>query len=180
MYYSYLKLLIFVVLFPFCVIDAQEYEVKTIIVEVELPKYKVTNDSFQSIIDSLILSHNYNTEYREDYVYLTLIKKLCVGYNISITLIRPTFISNPSNLGFFRRQNALFLIQGANPDSLFVDTGKKGAISYKKNVVELNGKYIDYDDLKPEEFMSWILSYIHGKFRVINKKKECYVSDTPK
>ena len=168
MYHLYSKLLFFALLFPLGVMEAQEYEIKTITIEVELPEYKVNNDSFLYVIDSLILKQNFSTEFRKDYVYLTRIDKRCIEYTISITLIRPTFISDSRNLGFFRRQDALFLIQGNIPDNLVIETMNKKIILYKKNVIELNGKDIDYDNLMPEEFITWSFLYFNGEFKFMN------------
>ncbi|NDV97346.1 hypothetical protein D0T84_20945 [Dysgonomonas sp. 521] len=165
----YFKLLYHIILlFSVGIIQAQEYKIKKEIILVELTEYKLDNQSLISNIDSLILIHNLDIDDRENYIYLFRLSNNCTEeYLISVTLMRPTLISDSCNIGFFRLKNSIFLIQGEMLREFFVDTGKKEVIPYIKRVVELSGKEIDYDNLMPEEFISWFFSYSNREFKLL-------------
>ena len=135
-----------------------DVEIDTICVE--LSKLEIKDTAFIIGIDSLVLKDSLYIGRKKEYVCSFIVKKDSLYYNrIYMSLLPRSVLGKVNVLGFFKIKNYLFIIRGEKLPEFLVLTKDKESFYYTTEWIDLKGKRIRWDTMKPEEFLHWEFCY---------------------
>ncbi|MDR1756318.1 MAG: hypothetical protein LBR65_05070 [Culturomica sp.] len=160
-----IKKIIFISVALFCI--TRSYSQKWTIpyneaINFELKELLVNNDSFISILDSILLNGECVKGKENDFKYFFMLfeKGKDCEYKIIIELLRLP-IGNSSLYGFFKINNFFFFVNGIPPHNLFQQGTKNKKFTYKKSKIAII-----------EEFSIWHFRY--ENFTLSLEKHYCF------
>ena len=130
--------------------------------KIELSKLSICDSTFMKSLMNNVLQSDSDKMGIESSFYLIYSGEKSDSVqccDVVVTRLPLNKVYDLRNQGFFRINNALFIVRGRDLESIFSLTDIKEEFCYKTKLIEMRGKFFDYDSLYPQEYPTWMFVF---------------------
>lgn len=119
---------------------------KSELIQYELNKLYVVDDKFINSLDSIIFNESSKPRIEERYKYLSLIfTPIDDDFKIDVILYKkPWSLSKAAKVGFFERNNYIYMIFGTTPENIFRKEEIKQRFKYMYHPINFDDDYLEW------------------------------------